>query len=108
MSCSPRYEQDPSRSAITDKNKPAQPLGKPRVEPGYMIKSKSPPGMRTYTLALSLWTEPVDLWTLGGIANSLQNRGLACVCSSNNEDSELDIFWDCGEKLLCIHSTNVL
>jgi hypothetical protein len=64
--------------------------------------------MRTHPLALSPWTKPVDLWTLGCIANSLQNRGLACVCSSNNEDSELDIVGDDGDELLCVHISNVL
>ena len=63
--------------------------------------------MRTYPLALSLWTEPIGLWTRGGIANSLQNRGLSCVCSSDNEHSEFDIAGDSGEELLCGHSTNV-
>jgi hypothetical protein len=63
--------------------------------------------MRTYPLALSLWTEPIDLWTLGGIANSLQDRGLSCVCSSDNEHSEFDIVGDFGEELLCGHSTSV-
>jgi hypothetical protein len=47
---------------------------------------------------------PVDLWTFGGIANSLQNRGLASVCSSDNEDSELEIVGDFGEELLCVHA----
>jgi hypothetical protein len=64
--------------------------------------------MRTYPLALSRWANPVDLWTLGGIANSLQNCGLACICPSNNKDSELDIFGDFGEELLGVHSTKVL
>jgi hypothetical protein len=68
------------------------------------MRSKSPLRMRTYPLALSLWIKPVDLWTLDGIANSLQNRGLACVCPSNNEDSELDVVGGVGEELLCVHN----
>ena len=60
--------------------------------------------MTTYLLTLSQWTKPIDLWTLGGIANSLQDRSLPCVCPSNNEDSELEIVGDFGEDLLCIPS----
>jgi hypothetical protein len=97
-----------SRSAVTDKNKPAQPLGKPRVEPGQTMRSKARLRMRTYPFALSPWTKPVNLWTLGGITNSLQNRGLSCVCSSNNEHSELDIVGNFWEVLLCVHSTSAL
>src|SRR6267142_3456088 len=89
-----------TRSAVTNKNKPAQPLGKPRVESGEAMRSKASLRMRTYLLALSPWTKPVDLWTLGGIANSLQDRGLPCICPSNNEDSEPEIVGNFGEDLL--------
>jgi hypothetical protein len=73
-----------------------------------MMKSKAPlrTRMRTYPLAPSLWTKPVDLWTLGGIANSLQDRGLSCICPSNDEDSKPEIFGDFGEDLLCIYTTS--
>ena len=67
--------------------------------------------MRTYLrlIALPPETKPEDPpnRTLGGIAKSLQNRGLACVCSSNNENSELDILRNLGEELLCVHNTDV-
>jgi len=58
-------------------------------------------------MANSPSTGPVDLWTLGCIANSLQNGGLPCVRSSDNEDSELDL-WDSGGMLLCSHSSKGL
>jgi hypothetical protein len=106
--CRPRCKQDPHDQLSPANNKPAQPLVKPRVEPDEMMKSKAPlrTRMRTYPLALSLWTKPIDLWTLGGIANSLQDRGLPCICPSDNEDSEPEIFGDFGEDLLCIYSTS--
>jgi hypothetical protein len=97
-----------SRSAATDKNQPAQPLLNPRGEPKQIMRLKALLCMRTYPLALSLWTEPVDLWILGGITNSLQNRGLAGICSPNDEDSEPDSAREFGEGLLCVHSTKVL
>ena len=53
-------------------------------------------GIRTYPLATSPLITPVDLWTLRGVTNSLQDGGFARVCSSNNEDSELDIAGDSG------------
>jgi hypothetical protein len=62
--------------------------------------------MTTYLLALSPWTKPVDLWTLCGIANSLQDRGLPCICPSNNEDSEPEIVREIGEEMLCIYGTS--
>jgi hypothetical protein len=55
-------------------------------------------------MASSVWTKPVGLRTLGRIANPLQNRCFACIRSSDNEHSELDI-WDSGGILLCSHST---
>ena len=58
-------------------------------------------------MASSLWIKPVDLRTLGRIANPLQNRCFACIRSSDNEDSKLDI-WDLGRILLCSHSTKRL
>jgi hypothetical protein len=53
-------------------------------------------GTRTYPLAISLRTTPIDLWTLCSVTDSLQDGGLAGVRSSNNEDSELDIARDSG------------
>ena len=49
----------------------------------------------------------VDLRTFGGVADSLENRCLPRICSSNNEDSELDIAGESGEVLLCGHSVEV-
>ena len=62
---------------------------------------------RTYQLSSSPWTKPVDLWTLRGVTDSLQDGRFSCVCSSNNEDSERDNR-DSGEILLCVHITDVL
>ena len=62
--------------------------------------------MTTYLLTLSQWTKPIDLWTLGGITNSLQDRSLPCVCPSDNEDSEPEILGDFGEDLLWLYSTS--
>ena len=58
-------------------------------------------------MASSVWIKPVDLRTLGRIANLLQNRSFACIRSSDNEYSELDIC-DSGGILLCSHSTKGL
>jgi len=58
-------------------------------------------------MANSPSTGPVDLWTLGCIANSLQNCGLPCIRSSDNENSELDL-WELGGMLLRSHSTKGL
>jgi hypothetical protein len=63
-------------------------------------------GTRTYPLVSSPWARPVDLWTLGGVANPLKDRCLSGVRFSNNEDSELD-FWDFRKtvsrlRLLCM------
>jgi len=41
-------------------------------------------------LAISGFITTVDLWTLRGVANSLENGGLPRIRSSNNEDPELD------------------
>jgi hypothetical protein len=71
------------------------------------MRSEVPLQMRTYLHAISPLIDGVDLGTLGGAAHPLQNRGLARICSSNDEDSEGDIARD-GEILLCIHSTNGL
>jgi hypothetical protein len=55
-------------------------------------------GTRTYSLAISLSITPIDLWTLRGVTDSLQDGGLASVRSANNEDSELDISGDSGKN----------
>jgi hypothetical protein len=57
-----------------------------------------PLGTRTYPLAISPGDKPVDHWTLTGVTNSLQDGGLSGVCSSNNEDSELDIVGNSGSR----------
>ena len=60
-------------------------------------------------MASSVWIKPIYLRTLGRIANPLQNRCFACIRSSDNEHSELDILdSDSGEILLCSHSTKGL
>jgi hypothetical protein len=48
-------------------------------------------GVRTYPLVISRFVNPIDLWTLCGVTYSLENGGLPRICSSNNEDPELDI-----------------
>jgi hypothetical protein len=55
------------------------------------MRMEVPTGTRTYPLALSLRAQSVDLWTLCGVTNSLQDGRLAGVRSSNNEDSEFDV-----------------
>ena len=93
-------------SDATNKNKPAQPLLYGRVESGKMIRSEGPLVARTYSMASSRSIVPVDLWTIQGVANSLQYGGLSRICPPDNEDPELDI-WDSETVLLCIHSTSV-
>jgi hypothetical protein len=63
--------------------------------------------MRTYPFATSLYINAVDLRTLGGVADPSKNRCLPRVCSSNNEDSELDVLGESGEILLCSHSVEM-
>jgi hypothetical protein len=58
-------------------------------------------------MAISVWTEPVDLRTLGRIANPLQNRCFPNIGSSDYEHSELNI-WDSGRILLESHSSKGL
>jgi len=53
--------------------------------------------MRTYPLAISRFITTVDLWTLRGVTNSLENGGLPRIRSSNNEDPELDRAGDSRE-----------
>ena len=60
-----------------------------------------------YLCAPSPLIKPVDLGTLRGIADSLQYRGLSCICSSDNQNSEFDIR-DLEVILLESHSTKVL
>jgi hypothetical protein len=68
------------------------------------MKLKAPIVTKTYLLASSRCIDAVDLWTVGGVANSLEDGSFSGVCFTNNEDSELDI-WDFGKILLCRHST---
>ena len=70
-------------------------------------------GTRTYPLATSPLVTPIDLWTIRGVTDSLQDGGLAGVCSSNNEDSELDISGDSGKNRIVpgrglTHSLNTM
>ena len=67
------------------------------------MRAKVSSGTRTYPITVSPSTNPVDLWTLCCITNSLQNCCFPCVRSSDNEYSELDL-WDTGLILLCSHS----
>jgi hypothetical protein len=53
-------------------------------------------GTGTHLLAMALLIMPVDLWTLCGVTNPLQDGRLSGVCPSKNEDSELDITGDEG------------
>jgi len=57
------------------------------------MRFKTPLGMSTYLIASTRRTRPIDLWTVCGVTDSLQNGSLPRVCSSNDEHSELDI-WD--------------
>jgi hypothetical protein len=50
---------------------------------------------------------PVDHWTLGGVADPLENRCLPCIGPSNNEDSELDFDGEPGAIVLCSHGTEL-
>ena len=86
---------------------------------------KAPLGLSTYLTLSTRRTRPVDDWALCCVADSLQYRSFAGVCSSNDEHSESDI-WGAGtgswgrrwsrrrgrtqatNKLLCTHSTKVL
>jgi hypothetical protein len=63
---------------------------------------------RTYPIASSRCSNAVDLWTLGSVANSLKNRSLPSIRSSNNEDSELDIVRVLGANFLSVHGTNIV
>jgi hypothetical protein len=54
-------------------------------------------GRTAYALAFPPSIQPVDLRTLGGIADSLENRCHPRICSSNDEDSEFDVPGESGE-----------
>jgi hypothetical protein len=53
-------------------------------------------GMRTHPLATSPLITLVDLWTLCGVTDPLQDGGLSGVRSSNNEHAELEIAGHAG------------
>ena len=55
------------------------------------MRLKAPLGMSTYPFASTRRTRPVDLWALCCVAHSLQNGSLPCICSSDDEHSELEI-----------------
>ena len=67
-----------------------------------------PSGVRTYLRALSPLIKPVDPGTFRGVADSLQDGCLSCICSSNNQNSELDIRDSEPLILLGSHGTKVL
>ena len=69
------------------------------------MSSKVRLGLKIYLVAISRSIASVDHWTLGGIAHPLEKRCLPCIRSSNNENSELDVAGDLGEKLQRIHGT---
>ena len=71
------------------------------------MRSKASSGTRTYLIAISSWTKPVDLRTLRRITNPLSNGCLSCIRSSDNEHSELDTQAS-GDILLCGHSAKGL
>jgi hypothetical protein len=74
------------------------------------MRSEVPVGARTYLFAISRWINAVDNWTLGsvtGVANSLENRRLSGIGSSDNEYSELGFAGALGNILLCSHGTKV-
>jgi hypothetical protein len=52
--------------------------------------------MRTYPLAMSSLITPIDLWTLCGVTDSLQDGSLSGVRSSNDEHAELEIVGQLG------------
>jgi hypothetical protein len=70
------------------------------------MRLRGPPGARTYLRALSLLVKPVDLGTLGGVADSLQDGSLSCICSSDNQNAELD-FRHLELILTGCHSTKI-
>jgi len=75
-----------------------------------MMRTKVPLGTRTYPMVLivsSPWTKPKYFRLLHGVAHFLQNRRLPRICSSDNEDSKLEI-WNLGVILLWVYSMKVL
>ena len=46
----------------------------------------------TYPLAFPPVIHAVDLWTFGGIANSLQDGSLSCICPSDYKDSKPNLW----------------
>ena len=56
-----------------------------------MMGLKAPLGVSTYLTLSTRRTRPVDDWALCRVADSLQNRSFAGICSSNDEHSEFDI-----------------
>src|SRR6266850_439531 len=84
-----------SQSAVSHKNKPAQPPLWGGVQPGQIMSLNVPLGMRTHplaNLAIFPWIKPEDLRTLRRVTGyTLQDGGFSGVRSSNNEDAELDI-----------------
>ena len=95
-------ESSRSAVALTTREKPAQPPLKGQVEPGEIpvMRWEEARGRRTYPLVISIFIKPVDLWTLRGVTYSLEDGGLPGICSSNDEDPELDVVGKSGEILL--------
>jgi hypothetical protein len=65
-----------------------------------VMRWKETLGRRTYLFAISGFTKPVYLWTLRGVTYSLEDGGLPGICSSDDEDPELDVVGDSGKILL--------
>src|SRR6266404_3735195 len=55
---------------------------------------------REYLFSLAIAISTVNSWTLSCITDPLQDGRLSCICSSYDEDSELDV-WKAG--LFSIH-----
>src|ERR1700761_7126432 len=91
MLCSPRCLKDQDRpilsKSVTDIH------GRIKLSLGAGINTRLA-GLKGWTaylfsvVALSL----VNKWTVRSVAHSLQDRGLAGICTSYNEDSELDLW----------------
>ena len=60
-----------------------------------------------YNKAAYLLASPPNNRTVRSVAHSLQDGGLASICTSYNEDSEVDL-WERTEGLSCAHRGNRL
>jgi hypothetical protein len=65
-----------------------------------MMRWEESQGTKTYLTTNSLYINAIDLWILGGITDSLQDRCLSRIRPPDNEDSELNGGEHLGEILL--------